>query len=250
MCVCERRRCNTPLAIVQHMGPQKLARRRAPTVTFLGEFGELLHGLELLLAFLALEFRDGLLEELGVRSVTRVLGDAVVVLPHPRVSTCTEARPPAQLPETTHLASQKSARQGREHRRSDGIVLVERPVQRWSHASMSATHTHGAFTKPPLTHTPSRGVRGGTCYERHERCSQKPSRRYVLVLALLSDRGDQAQLGRNVWMGKESGGCVSRAARGESDVGCARTVGFFDVARGPLRCCPVERLRAVAASPI
>ncbi len=107
-----------------------MARQRAATVTFLGEFRKLLDGLELLLAFLALEFRDGLLEELGVRGVTRVLGDAVVVLPHPRVSTCAEACFPAQLSETTHLASQKPARQGREHRRSDGIVLVERPVQR------------------------------------------------------------------------------------------------------------------------
>ena len=97
-----------------------------------------------------------------------------------------------------------------------------------------------------LTRIPSLDVRGGTCcWTASQRAHMSQGQRRVLVHALLCDRSGEAQLRSDVWGGE--GGLSAEQPVGESDVGGARTVGFFDVPRRPLRRRPVERLRVVAA---
>ncbi len=133
--------------------------------TFLSELRQHLHLLDLLLALRAVELRKPLFEEVCVYSIPGVLRDAVVVLqiPSPRRTTFSSR---AHSEKWTHLASQKTSRKARVHRRSDGILPVERATRTWPHGRrFSDRSTNCGVWTGTLTRTPSPDARGGTCCE-------------------------------------------------------------------------------------
>jgi len=94
----------------------------------LSEGRQVAHLLNLLEPLWCLELRDGILEEIGVGSKSRILGDTIVVLVW-CVSTqfirnnsrsCL-----VETPENTHLSSQQAASKGTPHGSLDTVLLID-----------------------------------------------------------------------------------------------------------------------------